>query len=43
MKTQPLLNSLLFTTPLFKNGTNRHIVLLIYIVYSWFLNVQFNQ
>jgi len=32
--TQSFLNSLLFTTQLFKGGTNLHIVLFIYIVHS---------
>jgi len=40
--TQLLLNIFLFTTKLFKDGTNLHIVLLI-IVYSCFLDVQYNQ
>jgi len=34
MTAQPFLNPLLFTTQLFKDGTNIHIALFIYIVYS---------
>jgi len=33
MTTQPFLNSLIFTTQLFKDGTNLHIVLFVSIVY----------
>jgi len=33
MTTQPFLNGLFFTMQLFKDGTNLHIFLFIYIVY----------
>jgi len=32
--TQPVLNDLLLTTQLFKDGANLHILLLIYTAYS---------
>jgi len=34
MMSYPLLNCLLFITQLFEDGTNLHILLFIYIVYS---------
>jgi len=38
-RTQPFLDSSLFAPQLFEDGTNLYIVMFIYIVKSWFLNV----